>query len=78
MSENNIEMKDIDTTHITAEKTGVLAEEGEITIWQDDSPSDKYIFVNIGNGTLSMPEAVFYSLTKSTQIAAKKLLELED
>jgi hypothetical protein len=57
----------------------ILANDKEtgIMIWGDDGPDGKTIFTNIGNVTISLPETVFYSLTKTTQLAAKKLLNIE-
>ena len=57
----------------------ILANDKEtgIMIWGDDGPEGKTIFTNIGNVTISLPETVFYSLTKTTQLAAKKLLNIE-
>lgn len=48
-----------------------------IMIWEDEGPDGNIIFTSIGNVTVSLPEGVFYSLTKTTQAAAKKLLSIE-
>jgi hypothetical protein len=56
----------------------VLAEEGDVIVWYEQyAPGEKVIFINIGNATVSMPEQVFYTLTKLTQDSTKKLLNLD-
>lgn len=57
----------------------VLTEDREanIVIWPEDTDDGKLIFISLGNVTVSLDEAIFYALTKQTQIAAKKLLNLE-
>jgi hypothetical protein len=58
--------------------TNVLADENDVVIWYDDSTNQdfKVVFVNVGNATMSMPEPVFYTLTKLCQTSAKKLLNI--
>jgi hypothetical protein len=57
----------------------ILASDKEtgIMIWEDEGPDGNIIFTSIGNVTVSLPEGAFYSLTKTTQAAAKKLLSIE-
>lgn len=57
----------------------ILASDKEtgIMIWEDEGPDGNTIFTSIGNVTVSLPEGIFYSLTKTTQLAAKKLLSIE-
>lgn len=78
---DNIEMKPINRKR--DEETGkidefMLSESEDVIIWYNDLPDGKAIFINIGNATVSMPEAVFYDLTKLTQTAAKKLLGMDE
>ena len=60
-----------------AEKVLANDKDSGIMIWEDEGPDGKIIFTSIGNVTVSLPEPVFYSLTKTTQLAAKKLLSIE-
>lgn len=57
----------------------ILASEGdEIVVWSEDYPGNgKIVFLTIGNTTINMPEEIFYALTRSTQIASKKLLNMD-
>jgi len=73
---DNIEMKPINKEEQAKQQTenSILAEEEDVIIWFGEDPDGKSIFINVGNATVSMPEAVFYTLTKLTQEAAKKLL----
>jgi len=58
-------------------KESILAEEEDVIIWFGEDPEGKSVFINVGNATTSMPESVFYTLTKLTQIATKKLLGID-
>ena len=73
---DNIEMKPINKEEQVKQQAedSILAEEEDIIIWFGEDPDGKTIFINVGNATVSMPEAIFYTLTKLTQEAAKKLL----
>lgn len=73
---NNVEMRPINKEEQTKQQAedSILAEEEDIIIWFGEDPDGKTIFINIGNATVSMPESVFYTLTKLTQRVAKKLL----
>ena len=70
----NIEMKPINKEEVDKMKDMMLAEGEDVMVWYDDTPVGKTIFINVGNATVSMPETVFYELTKLTQQAAKELL----
>ncbi len=49
------------------------SQDRNLVIWcQED-----LVFISIGQTTIGMPESDFYSLTKLTQEAAKKLLRIE-
>lgn len=84
--DDHIEMKPIrqagDDERIKNEmENKLLAKDPEtdIVIWEEENfeKSGRLIFVCIGNVTISLPEFQFYSLTKTTQIATKKLLNVE-
>jgi hypothetical protein len=80
MSDNqeNIEMKPINKQdEMDRMKELMLADGDDVAIWEDSTPAGKTIFINIGNATTSMPENVFYELTKLCQQAAKSLLGIE-
>lgn len=57
----------------------VLTEDKEagIVIWPEMTDEGVLVFISLGNVTVSLDEANFYALTKQTQIAAKKLLNVE-
>lgn len=56
----------------------ILAEDEEIAVWSEDFPeTGKIVFLSIGNTTINMPENVFYGVTRATQIASKKLLQMD-
>jgi hypothetical protein len=55
----------------------ILAEDDNVIIWYDQDSAGKVVFVNIGNATVNMPEHVFYTLTKLSQVATKNLLNLD-
>lgn len=79
---DNVEMRPInkeDNKKSDADKMRdlMLAEGDDILIWYNDDPNGKAVFINIGNATVSMPEQVFYELTKLTQISAKALLGID-
>lgn len=57
--------------------SSILAESEDVIIWYDTNLEGKTIFVNVGNATVSMPEHVFYTLTKFAQAATKQLLNLD-
>jgi len=79
--EDNIEMKKEfpNDDLIREESNNVLADENDVVIWYDENKGGdfKVLFVNVGNATMSMPEPVFYTLTKLCQVSAKKLLNIE-
>ena len=63
--------KEMDDKVLASDKdTGIM-------IWEDEGPEGNIIFTSVGNVTISLPEGIFYSLTKTTQLAAKKLLSIE-
>lgn len=70
----DIEMKPINKDVEPEISDIILADDGTVTIWHDKTNT---VFVHIGNATVSMPEEVFYSLTKLAQQASKKLLGIE-
>lgn len=78
MTEDDIKMKPINGD-VEDDQMGTppLAEEGDVLIWANDGPDEKSVFINVGNATMSMPESVFYTLTKLTQQVAKTLLNLD-
>ena len=78
---DNVEMKPINKESneaVDKMKEMMLAEGDDVMIWADSSPAGKTIFINVGNATVSMPETVFYELTKLTQQSAKKLLGMDE
>ena len=78
--DKEIQMKPINKdgkTDADKMKEMMLAEGDDVMIWCDNNLNDKSIFINIGNATISMPEQVFYELTKLTQISAKALLGVD-
>ena len=74
--QNNIKMKPINEDSQTLMEDALLAEEGDVLIWANDG-DEKTIFINIGNATVSMPEKIFYTLTKLTQKVSKILLGID-
>lgn len=79
---DNIEMKPINKEDEDVEETSkmdelMLAEGEDAMIWYSNTPDGKTVFINVGNATVSMPEQVFYELTKLTQQAAKLLLGID-
>lgn len=52
-------------------------EHGAIAIWFEPTVGEKMVFLNMGNVTVNMPEQDLYRLTKLTQMAAKKLLNID-
>lgn len=69
------QMDEMDGKILASEET----EDGAIAIWYEPTPprGEKIIFLNLGNTTINMPEQDLYRLTKLTQIAAKKLLNID-
>ena len=55
-------------------------ENGEIMIWYIGGIDEgmKTIFVTFNNVTINIPETEFYTFTKLTQAATKKLLNIDD
>ncbi len=66
-----------DAVEEMAEKVLANDKDTGIMAWEDEGPDGKIIFTSIGNVTISLPEPIFYSLTKITQQAAKRLLSIE-
>jgi len=67
----------IDEQREMEEKVLTEDRDANIVIWPEDTDEGKLIFISLGNVTVSLEEANFYALTKQTQIAAKKLLNLD-
>ena len=54
-------------------------EHAGIAIWQEDYESHgQMVFLAIDNMTITLSEQDFYALTKGTQKAAKRLLNIDD
>lgn len=52
-------------------------ENDAIAIWFEPTANENIVFLNMGNVTINMQEQYLYRLTKLTQIAAKKLLNID-
>jgi hypothetical protein len=48
-----------------------------IMIWAEEDGDQKLILMMIENTTIRFTEAQFYSLTKATQVATKKLIGID-
>ncbi len=77
MDKENTKMKPINNESEKSIEDSLLAEEGDILIWANNNLNEKTVFINIGNATISMPENIFYTLTKLTQQVAKTLLNID-
>jgi hypothetical protein len=84
MSDNiNLSDSNYDFEEELVQEETLAYEEGkdssdDIRIWAvPTDTTQKLVFVMIGNITVTMPEARLLSLTKATQIAAKKLLNID-
>ena len=79
---DDIEMKPINKEDSSSDEVDkmqelMLAEGEDAMIWFTNTPEGKTVFINIGNATVSMPEPVFYELTKLVQQSAKLLLGVD-
>lgn len=78
LSDNNYNDFEDDNVGEIMLATVDIDEQNDIRIWAvPTDTTQKMVFLMIGNTTINMPESTLLAVTKATQIAAKKLLNID-